>query len=211
MATTIPPPALAAPPNAIASAPVVPPSSPVIAKVRMPAARRPGSSSRVRQPRSSPIKSPMPSATAKREIRSRTSMGNPARAQIVQPQRLKPIHDRRQSPDWLGEAKEPWMRLLEPAAAAVAADVTGDPSQNVGVDVARFPHRSPIAERYRWQPQARPRKDGRGFDRRKQRLQAGGDRSLGRRGHEALPSLGRDVFDNFPRLRVDHADNAAGR
>ena len=64
------PPALATPPDVVAIAPAIPPSKPEMAKVRMPAARLPGSASRVRQPRSSPISSPMPRASATRQSKS---------------------------------------------------------------------------------------------------------------------------------------------
>jgi hypothetical protein len=56
----------------------MPPSSPEIANVRIPAARLPGLAWRVRQPRSRPIISPMPSATARREIKSKGSMDGAA-------------------------------------------------------------------------------------------------------------------------------------
>jgi hypothetical protein len=91
-----------------------------------------------------------------------------------------------------GSERRPRPPRVNPAAPGVASDVTGDPSQNVGVGVARLPYRRPLAEGYSGQSQARPHEDGRDLDRRKQRLQAGGDRSYGRRGHDALPSRGRD-------------------
>jgi hypothetical protein len=64
--------------KASASAAVTPPSRPESANVRIPAARLPGVAPRLRQPRSRPIKRPMPSATARREINSSMSMDGPA-------------------------------------------------------------------------------------------------------------------------------------
>ena len=60
---------------AIASAPRTPPSRSEIAKVRIPAARLPSVSSRVRQPRSSPTRKPIASETARRLRISFRSMG----------------------------------------------------------------------------------------------------------------------------------------
>ena len=86
MATTIPPPALAAPPNAIASAPGGAAEQAGDCEGANAGGAAAGSYSRVRQPRSSPINSPDAECDGKREIRSWTSMGNPARARTVQPQ-----------------------------------------------------------------------------------------------------------------------------
>ena len=52
----------------------MPPSSPEIAKVRMPAVRLPGAASRARQPRSSPIRSPSPQASATRDSNVSSSL-----------------------------------------------------------------------------------------------------------------------------------------